>query len=280
MRVLEDVIFGRSWVRAERLRRIRRANVACESLEGRVAPAHGGFAHHAVAHLDGAAAHAYHDPSIASSSAPPTSSTTTTSSTASSSSLSNGAENQSDDWSSHIDSGSESSSNSALRSALGTLRTEAQKIELASNTTIGQLTAIRVAKSALANDGLSPSTARALGSFEHSLVTSNASGTILAGNSALLSQFEAIYTSAPTRQEMTDLTTAYNALVAAVTSANITSADITTINTAWAAVQAAKGSTSAATFPYFTLVTGRAAESGGSDEMDGEGGDGRSLAQF
>ncbi|MDB5350993.1 MAG: hypothetical protein JWN86_2240, partial [Planctomycetota bacterium] len=44
----------------------------------------------------------------------------------------------------------------------------------------------------------------------------------------------------------------------AVTSANITSANITTINTDLAAVLAAEGSTSTSTFPYFSLVTGRA----------------------
>jgi hypothetical protein len=34
----------------------------------------------------------------------------------------------------------------------------------------------------------------------------------------LLAQFESLYTSSPTSQETTDLTTAYNALAAAVTS--------------------------------------------------------------
>jgi hypothetical protein len=43
-----------------------------------------------------------------------------------------------------------------------------------------------------------------------------------------------------------------------VTSSNITSADITAINTDWAAVLAAAGSTSTNTFPYFELVTGQA----------------------
>ena len=70
-----------------------------------------------------------------------------------------------------------------------------------------------------------------------------------------------IYTSSPTTQQTTDLTTAYNALAAAVTSSSITSADITAINTDWAAVLAALPSTSTATatFPYFTLVTGQGA---------------------
>jgi hypothetical protein len=122
---------------------------------------------------------------------------------------------------------------------------------------VGQLTAIAAAFETLKTDGLSPSSQSALRSFENSLVTDYASGTALIGNATLLSQFEAIYTSSPTTQETSDLTTAYNALAAAVTSSNITSADISTINTDWAAVLAAEGSTSTATFPYFQLVTGQ-----------------------
>ena len=103
-------------------------------------------------------------------------------------------------------------------------------------------------------------------------MTDYASGTTLTGNATLLSQFEALYTSSPTTQETTDLTTAYNALAAAVTSSNITSADITTINTDWSAVLAAEGSTSTATFPYFQLVTGQAGHGPGPG-----GGGGREL---
>jgi hypothetical protein len=158
-----------------------------------------------------------------------------------------------------LDDSDDSSSNTALSSALTTLRGDIQKIELASNTTVGQLTAIRAAFETLESDGLSPSSFSALRTFENSLVTANASGTTLAGNSTLLSQFEALYTSSPTAQQTTDLTTAYNALAAAVTSAGITSANITTINTDWAAVLAARNSTSTATFPYFSLVTGAGA---------------------
>jgi hypothetical protein len=95
-----------------------------------------------------------------------------------------------------------------------------------------------------------------------------------------MEKFEALYTGAPTAQQTTDLTTAYNALAAAVTSANITSADITTINTDWAAVLAANGSTSSATYPYFTLVTGRAADSGGCEGMDRMDGDGAFETRF
>ena len=67
-----------------------------------------------------------------------------------------------------------------------------------------------------------------------------------------------MYTTTPTltTQQTTDLTAAYNALAAAVTSSNITSANITTIDTDFAAVLAAESSTSTATYPYFNLVTG------------------------
>jgi hypothetical protein len=88
-------------------------------------------------------------------------------------------------------------------------------------------------------------------------VTAYASGTTLAGNSTLLSQFEALYTSSPTTQLTTDLTNAYDALAAAVTSSKITSAEITTINNDWSAVLAAEGSSSTATYPYFNLVVGQ-----------------------
>jgi hypothetical protein len=87
-------------------------------------------------------------------------------------------------------------------------------------------------------------------------VTANASRTTLAGNATLLSQFEALYTSSPTAQQTADLTTAYNALAAAVTSAGITSGNISTINADWSAVVAAANSSSTATFPYFSLVAG------------------------
>jgi hypothetical protein len=149
-----------------------------------------------------------------------------------------------------------------LSSALQTLQSDVQTIELASGTTIGELTAIRAAFDTLSNDGLSPSSQSALKSFEDSLVTAFASGTTLTGDATLLSQFEALYTSSPTAQQTTDLTATYNALAAAVTSSNITSADITTINTDWAAVLAAEGSTSTSTYPYFDLVTGHAVAGG------------------
>jgi hypothetical protein len=128
---------------------------------------------------------------------------------------------------------------------------------------VAELTAIRAAFQTLASDGLSPSSRSALQSFENSLVTAAASGTTLTGNATLLSQFEALYTSSPTTQQTTDLTAAYNALAASVTSSNITSANITTINTDWAAVLAAEGSSSTSTYPYFDLVTGQVGLGGG-----------------
>jgi hypothetical protein len=55
-----------------------------------------------------------------------------------------------------------------------------------------------------------------------------------------------------------------------VSSSNITAADITLINTDWAAVLAAEGSTSTASYPYFNLVTGQGDGFGG--HGFGEGG--------
>jgi hypothetical protein len=202
-------------------RRPRRMEFSWDSLEERKVLSHGGGGFH---HLHNAVQAA---------------STTSTVSAASTTSTS-----------------STSSTSSTLSTARQTLQTEIQTITGGSDTTIGELTAIHVAFQALKTDGLTASSQSALSSFENSLVTSFASGTTLTGNATLLAQFEALYTSTPTTQETTDLTTAYNALAAAVTSSNITSADITAINTDFAAVLAAESSTSTATFPYFTLVTG------------------------
>ena len=243
--ILRDLLFATYRHRALRVRRARALTPLCDSLEGRVVPAHYSAAHHALA---AAVAH-HHDhhaktaTTTADSSAAARSVVSTSTSTAASSETSGTT--------------TSSTSSSTLSSALQTLRNDVQTIELASNTTIGELTAIRVAMQTLSSDGLSPSSESALQSFENSLVTTNASGTSLTGNTTLLSEFEALYTTSPTTQESTDLTDAYNALAAAVTSAGVTSADITTIDTDWAAVLAAEGSTSTATFPYFTLVTGQ-----------------------
>jgi hypothetical protein len=152
------------------------------------------------------------------------------------------------------------STNSTLTAALEALRSEVQTIESHSKTTVVELTAIRVALGKLATDGLAPSSYSALQSFENSLVTTNATtpGSIIQGGTnytTLLTQFEALYPNST--QYTTDLTTAYNALAAAVTSAGVTSDDITTIKTDWSAVLTALNSMSTATFPYFTLVTGQ-----------------------
>jgi hypothetical protein len=268
---LQSLIFGLGKSPSSKTRRPRQVALGCENLEDRVTPAHIGFAHHAIAHLQAAAHHAHAHSTTSSAASTDTTTATTavaSSSTTGSSSSTTGSSSTTDSTSSTTGSSSpttdsssstssSSSSSSSLSTAEETLRSDIQKIELASDTTVGQLTAIAVAFETLKTDGLSPSSQSALRSFENSLVTDFASGTTLTGNATLLSQFEALYTSSPTTQETTDLTTAYNALAAAVSSSNITSADITTINTDWAAVLAAEGSTSTATFPYFQLVTGQ-----------------------
>ncbi len=224
-------------------RRTRRLTPMVDGLEDRVVLSHLGGLHHL---------HAHHTASVQTSGT--TGSTTSTTNASSTATASTADESDTDT--------SSSTSNTALSTARQTLRNDIQTIELASGTTIGQLTAIRAAFQTLASDGLQPSSSSALSSFEDSLVKSFASGTTLTGNADLLSQFEALYTSSPTTQQTTDLTTAYNALAAAVTSSNITSADLTTIDTDYAAVLAAEGSTSTASFPYFSLVTGRASGGG------------------
>jgi hypothetical protein len=267
---LRDVIFSLGGARANKLRRARQVAPSCDSLEGRVTPAHYGIAQHALAHLHTAEYHAHAsliDLTTAASNTTTVAGNTTTTRTSTTTTASDSTEDRDR---SDSDTDSSSSSSSALSTARQTLQNDVQTIELASSTTVGQLTAIRASFQTLEIDGLSPSSESALKSFENSLVTTNASGTALTSNATLLSQFEALYTSSPTTQQTTDLTTAYNALAAAVTSANITSANITTINTDYAAVLAAEGSTSTATFPYFELVTGQ----GSDGEHDfGGGGD-------
>jgi hypothetical protein len=267
---LRDLIFGRSVVRPIKARRARQMALSCDSLEGRVTPAHIGVAHHALAHLHAAAHHASASESASattvgtlttgatSTNTATRSSATGDDSTTTGSSSSSSSCGSSDSSSDSSRDSSTSSSSSTLSSALQTLRTDIETIESASGTTVAQLAAIATAFDTLKSDGLAPSSQSALKSFENTLATDFASGMTLTGNSTLLSEFEALYTSSPTTQETTDLTTAYNALAAAVTSSNITSADITTINTDWAAVLAAEGSTSTNTFPYYELVTGQA----------------------
>jgi hypothetical protein len=225
-KTLRHWFFGDRGASTGKARRPRRVILSCDLLEGRVTPAHHGLVHHAIGAAVAAAAST-------------TSASTTTTTTGT------------------------TTSSSALSTALQTLHSDVLKIESASNTTVGQLATIRIDFQTLKNDGLAPSSQSALASFENSLVTTLASGTSLTGNASLLSQFEALYTSSPTTQQTTDLTAAYNALAAAVTSANITQADINTINTDYSAVLAAENSTSTATYPYFNLVTGNGGGPGG-----------------
>jgi hypothetical protein len=239
--------------RGNKRRRPRQVVLSCDSLEGRVTPAHIAVAHHALAvHVHHEVHHAHSSDTAASTATASTS--TATAATAGSSSSSGTTTSDNDSSSSSSSTGS---SSSTLSAAQATLRSDVITIEEASGTTVAQLAAIASAFETLKADGLSPSSQSALQSFENSLVTDYASGTTLTGNSTLLSQFEALYTSSPTTQETTDLTTAYNALAAAVTSSNITSADITTINNDWSAVLSAEGSSSTATYPYFELVSGQ-----------------------
>jgi hypothetical protein len=222
-------------------RRTRQLTPTLDGLEDRVVLSHIGAAvvhhHH----------HAHHAAVVQTS-------TASTSSTASTAATSLTADTSSGDSSS-------SSSSTALQTARQTLQNDIQTIELASGTTIGELTAIHAAFQTLSSDGLAPSSKSALSSFENSLVESYANGTTLTNNATLLAQFEALYTTSSgslTTQQTTDLTTAYNSLAAAITSSGITASDLSTIDTDYAAVLAAESSTSTDTFPYFTLVTGQA----------------------
>jgi hypothetical protein len=236
---LMSAILGSSLPRPRR--RTRQVVPTLDGLEERITLSHvGGFHHHH---------HASHAA---------VSSTSSTAATASATSLTSTSTGT-----------STSSSSSTLDTARQQLQSDIQTIELASGTTIGELTAIHAAFQTLSSDGLKPSSSSALSSFEDSLVKSFANGTTLTGNATLLAQFEALHTSSPTDQQTTDLTTAYNALAAAISSSNITSADLTTIDTDYAAVLAAASDTDGDTFPYFTLVTGRAGAVRGNYGMEG-----------
>jgi hypothetical protein len=241
---LMSAILGSSPPRPRR--RTRQVVPTLYGLEERITLSHvGGFHHH-------------HHASHAASTSAAVSSTSSTSVTATAASLTSTSTGT-----------STSASSSSLNTARQQLNSDIQTVELASGTTIGELTAIHAAFQTLSSDGLKPSSSSALSSFEDSLVKSFANGTTLTGNATLLAQFEALYTSSPTAQETTDLTTAYNALASAIGSTNITSADLTTIDTDYAAVLSAEGSTSTDTFPYFTLVTGMAGPPRGDFGMEG-----------
>jgi hypothetical protein len=219
-------------------RRLRRVELSWDCLEERKVLSHVGLhhAHHAATAVTGLVAHASSASSTTGSNASSTTGSTTPTST----------------------------SSSTLSSALETLHNDVQAIELASGTTVGELTAIATTFATLKTDGLTPSSASALTAFENNLVTNTAGATTTP--TTTLSDFELLYTTTPaslTSTQTADLTAAYNALTAAVNSSNITAANITTINSDYAAVLAAEGSSSTATYPYFTLVTGRGPGMGG-----------------
>jgi len=263
--VVEDLIASHRRLRAPKSRGSRRVELSCDPLEERVTPSHLGTMEHlaAVVHVQQQVAH--HSRGATSTlpiAAPPS----TLPIPGPRGPAGNTTPPGTGTWTHGA--GRSHSTSSALTTALQTLKKDVQTIELASGTTVGELTAIKVAFRTLATDGLTPSSYSALQTFENSLVTTNATtpGSItLTGTdyTTLLAQFVALYTSSPTTTQTTDLTTAYNALAAAVTSSNISNIsptdDITTINTDWSAVLAASNSTSTATFPYFTLVTGQGA---------------------
>ena len=257
---LADLFPSRRKFHAMQHRGVRRPELSCETLEDRVTPSHGA-GHHLAAALNLHHEVSRHSHSSGTTTTPPSTGSpggitlplpgrlypghTTPPVTLPGGHWGHGGQ----------------SSNTALQTALKNLRTEVQTIEAASGTTVGQLTAIRTAFRTLAvTDKLTPTSNSAFQSFENSLVTTNAATPgSLTGNTTLQSQFAALFTSSPTSQQTSDLDAAYSALVAAVTSANISSADITAINTDWSAVLTAANSTSTATFPYFTLVTGQGA---------------------
>jgi hypothetical protein len=230
-------------------RRPPHVSLACEDLEERIAPAHLAFGHHGFSHLRSTAVHARNLNTSSSGSAAASSSTASSFASATTATGTTSSTTTTD-------------TASAMRTALQALNVQIQSIQLASGTTVGQLTAIRMSFNTLEQDGLRPTSRSALASFENSLVTTYASGTAVIDNASLLSQFQELFTSSPTTQETTDLAGAYNALAQAVTSANISSESLSKIDSAWTDLLAAQGSTSTATFPYFSLVAGHSGRGG------------------
>ncbi len=159
--VVEDLIASHRRLRAPKARGARRVELSCDPLEERVTPSHPGAMLHVAAalHLQQQVAH---HASGATSTLPipgprgPAGNTTPPVTAP----LPHG--------------GRSHSTNSALQTALKALQSGVQTIELASGTTVGQLTAIKVAFRTLATDGLRPTSQSALSSFENSLVTTNA----------------------------------------------------------------------------------------------------------
>jgi hypothetical protein len=132
-----DLIFGPARTRVNRRKCAQNVILSCDSLEGRVTPAHLGIAHHAIA----AHVHAHHSH---------TTSTATTTSTAAALSASLAASTSTDTSGSATDStsGTTDTSSTALSAALQTLHNDVQAIQLASNTTVGQLRRFRRSKTA------------------------------------------------------------------------------------------------------------------------------------
>ncbi len=294
LKPLHEIIASHRNLRPRKPRASKRIDLSCDALEDRVTPSHFAAVHHlAVVHVHAAAnVHhvARHTTNTTTShttsktglpvtsaaattphSAPATSATITTitsqpataslpspPSTTSGTSTTTGTSPGNQESEGGAEHGA---ANSALSTAIQTLQSDIQTIQLASGTTVGEQTALRVAYQKLASDGLYPSSHASLSSFENTLVTTNATTPgSLTGNTTLLTQFQTLYTPSTgtlSTQQTADVTAAYNALAAAVTSAGITASDVTTVNTDWSAVLAAAGSTSTATYPYFSLVTGQ-----------------------
>jgi hypothetical protein len=250
-----DLISGSRTLYGFTHRKIRRAKPSCQPLEERVTPSHFAVAHHLAASVHVREQGARNSTGTAER-LPITAVSSTVTAPLPAGLSRTASSSRTVAWA--YGGSYRHTTNSALQTALQNLKKDVQTIELASGTTVGELTAIRVAFNTLANDGLSLTSYSALQSFEDSLVTTNASSPgSLTNNAALLKQFEALYTSSPTTQQAKDLMTAYNDLAAAVTSAGVTSSDIATVNTDWSAVLAASNSTSTSTFPYFSLLAGQ-----------------------
>ena len=164
-------------------------------------------------------------------------------------------------------SSSSSSSSSTLATALATLKSDIQTIELASDTTVGQLAAIATAFETLKTDGLTPTSQSALESFENSLVTDFRLG------DDLDRQRDAAESIRGALHELADDAgndRPHDGVQCARGGGDFLEYHVGghhAINTDWSAVLAAEGSTSTATFPYFQLVTGQA----GRDQGRGHG---------
>ncbi len=262
---------------AGRRRHNRKVVLLCDSLEGRVTPAHFSFRHHlatvVAAHHHGA--HPDHHGATTST----TTSTTSTGSTSGNTGLSSftttsspttaptthrppSPSGESDGWG-----GQHTGPSTAVTTALQTLNGDVQTVTQSSGATVGEMATLQADLNALYAAGVRPTSFSALQSFENSLVTTLATNptTNLSTDTTLSTQFASLFTGTGTggTTPPTVVTNVYNDLANIVTSAGITSAQITTISNDWSALLAAEGSTSTATYPYFTLATGQ----GGLGEM-------------